>query len=70
MKKKLTQSEEFQILLLVLDKFLLLGFGIMAFGLYWMFFDTVTNGLMLIIAGAALLVLMMILIIKEYEVMR
>ena len=34
MKKRLTQSEEFEIMKLVLDKFLWLGFGIMAIGFF------------------------------------
>jgi hypothetical protein len=70
MKKKLTQSEEFQIMLLVLDKFLWLGFGIMGFGLYNLFMVSVTNGLLLVIAGAIVLLLFMILIVKEYEIIK
>jgi len=68
MKKKLSQSEEFEIMKLVLDKFLWLGFGIMAFGLYKMFAETISSGLGLIIAGAIVIVLFMVLIIKEYEI--
>jgi len=70
MKKKLTQHEEFQVMLLVLDKFLWLGFGIMAFGLYSMFMVSITNGLLLIIAGAIVLLLFMVLIVKEYEIIK
>jgi uncharacterized membrane protein len=70
MKKKLTQNEEFRIMLIVLDKFLWLGFGIMAFGLYQMFMVSVTSGLLLIIAGAVVLLLFMILIVKEYEIIK
>ena len=71
MKKRLTQSEEFEIMKLVLDKFLWLGFGIMAFGLYVMMTgatNTVLRGLSFMIAGAIVLVLFMMLIVKEYEI--
>jgi len=69
-KKKLTRSEEFEILKLVLDKFLWLGFAIMAFGLYKLFKLDWTNGLLLIVGGAIVLVILLILIVKEYEIIR
>lgn len=68
MKKKLTQAEEFEIMKLVLDKFLWLGFGIMLVGLWKMFTDTIASGIGLIIAGAIVSILFLIIIIKEYEV--
>jgi len=69
MKKKLTQAEEFEIMKLVLDKFLWLGFGIMIYGLYKMLMDnSISNGVGLLIAGAVVIVLFMVLIIKEYEI--
>jgi len=37
-KKRLTQDQEFQIMKLVLDKFLWLGFVLMAFGMYFLGF--------------------------------
>lgn len=71
MKKRLSQSEEFSIMLLVLDKFLWLGFGIMAFGLYKSFTaEPIHIGLTWIFAGAIVLVLFMILIVKEYEIIK
>ena len=73
MKKRLTQAEEFQIMKLVLDKFLWLGFAIMAYGMYVMVVkpgDTIMNGLSIMVAGAIVLLLFMILIIKEYEIVR
>jgi len=69
-KKRLTQSEEFDIMKLVLDKFLWLGFGIMAFGLYQVFMATFKTGFTWIIVGAVVLVLFMMLIIKEYEIIK
>jgi hypothetical protein len=70
MKKRLTQSQEFEIMKLVLDKFLWLGFIVMAFGLWQMFNATIQEGLMWIIVGAIVLVLFMVLIVKEYEVIK
>ncbi len=69
-KKKLKDNEEFQIMLLVLDKFLWLGFGVMAFGLFKMLSTTIEAGIYYIITGAVLLLLFMILIVKEYEIVK
>ena len=68
MKKRLTQSEEFEIMKLVLDKFLWLGFGVMGFGLYKMFTDTLLTGIAWLVVGIIILLLFMIIIVKEYEV--
>ena len=68
-KKRLTEDQEFQIMKIVLDKFLWLGFGIMAFGLYSML-DNVAIGLSWMIAGAVVLLLFTWIIVKEYEVIR
>ncbi len=70
MKKRLTQAEEFEILKLVLDKFLWLGFGIMAFGLYKVLTGTVTDGIYYFIAGIVVLFLFLWLVVREYEVMK
>ena len=70
MKKRLTQSEEFQVMLLVLDKFLLLGFGVMAYGLYKMFTAPFLTGLSWIVVGAIVLILFLIIIVKEYEIIK
>jgi len=68
MKKRLTPSEEFEIMKLVLDKFLWLGIGVMAFGLYRIFTGTSMTGFSLIITGAIILVIFLILLVKEYEI--
>lgn len=70
MKRRLTQSEEFEIMKLVFDKFLWLGFGVMAFGLYKLFTSTLSTGLAWMLSGAAILVILMIIILKEFEVVR
>lgn len=66
-KKRFTQHEEFEIMKLVLDKFLWLGFGIMAFGLYQTFNTGFGVGMTWIISGIILLALFMVVILKEYE---
>ncbi len=67
-KKKLTVQQEFEIMKLVLDKFLWLGFILMIFGLCQMFTSTFANGFLWIISGAVVLIIFMILIVKEYEI--
>lgn len=73
MKKRLTQSEEFEILKLVLDKFLWLGFGIMAYGFYVLMAGKAQEflrGLSFLAGGAVLLIIFMFLLIKEYELVK
>lgn len=70
-KKQLSQQQEFEIMKLVLDKFLWLGFAIMAVG----FFVAVSGGSLFnsiayLISGALVLVLFMILIVREYEIIK
>ncbi len=68
-KKKLTRQEEFDIMKLVLDKFLWLGVGIIAYGFYTMITVTenLSQGLAILLAGAIILIILMILIVREYE---
>jgi hypothetical protein len=70
MKKRLTPGEEFEIMKLVLDKFLWLGVIIMAFGLYKIFVGTSMTGISLIVIGSIILLLFLILIVKEYEIVK
>ena len=70
MKKRLTEEQEFEVMKLVLDKFLWLGFIIMGFGLYQMYYSGLAAGLVWMVSGAILLILFMIVIVKEYEVVR
>lgn len=69
MKKQMTRSEEFDILKLVLDKFLWLGVLIMAFGFYRMvtFSENVWFGLVVMLAGAAFMLIFAVLLLKEYH---
>ena len=67
-KKVLTREEEFDIMKLVLDKFLWLGFGIMGLGLYNLFTNSLGIGFTWIIVGAIVLILFMLIIVREYEI--
>jgi hypothetical protein len=70
MKKRLTQDQEFDIMKLVLDKFLWLGAVVIGFGGWNLFQQQWAEGISWIVAGAIILVLFMALIIKEYEIIR
>lgn len=71
LKKRLTQDQEFQIMKLVLDKFLWLGFIILAYALYLgVMADAWGPAIAWGISGVIVLVLFMVLIIREYEILR
>ena len=67
-KKRLTQDQEFQIMKLVLDKFLWIGLGVMIVGFVRLVQEQIADGIAWIVAGAFILVLFMILIVKHYEI--
>lgn len=70
-KRRLSQSEEFEIMKLVLDKVLWLGFIIMGYGLYL----SVTgadrgDGIYYLISGAVILIIFAWFMVKEFERIR
>ena len=68
-KKKMTEDQEFQIMKMVLDKFLWLGFIVMGWGMYLsLTAESILAGIWHLIAGAVLLLIFMIIIVKEYEI--
>jgi len=68
-KKRLTKPQEFEIMKLVLDKFLWLGFIVMGWGMFQAIESaSILPGLWYMLAGAILLFLFVIVIVKEYEV--
>lgn len=68
-KRKMTGQQEFEIMRLVFDKFLWLGFIVMGWGMYQSLSqEDILAGLWFMIAGAILLLLFMVIIVKEYEV--
>ena len=69
-KRRLTSSEEFDIMKLVLDKFLWIGTGLMAWGLYNSIASNATDGLYYIVAGAVVLIIFSVIIVREFEQIR
>ncbi len=70
MKKRLSDQQEFEIMKLVLDKVLWVGFAVMVFGVYNMAVSSFISGIMWFIIGAIFLILFIIIIVKEYEIVR
>ena len=71
LKKRLTQDQEFQIMKLVLDKFLWLGFVVLGYAVYLgVLREEWVSGIAWGIAGIVILVLFMVLVIREYEVLK
>lgn len=72
MKRHMTREEEFDILKLVLDKFLWLGVIIMGYGFYKIITlnESLSYGFAIMLAGAIILVIFMVLLIKEYNFMK
>jgi hypothetical protein len=67
----MTEQQEFEIMKLVLDKFLWVGMIIMLYGVYRMVTtETLIDGLYYIIGGAAAFLGFLILIVKEYEIIK
>ncbi len=71
MKKRLTKDQEFEIMKLVLDKFLWAGFIILMYGLYKIFTGLdLVDSFIIMVTGAVILIIFMFLILKEYEVQK
>ncbi len=70
MKKQLSRHEEFEILKLVLDKILLLGFGISAYGMYLLYKTSGVQGFFVLLSGVFFLLIFSFLIVKEYEIIK
>jgi hypothetical protein len=72
MKKHLTRQEEFDILKLVIDKFLLLSVFLLALGLYNIIQASTSFiwGLVVMLGGVVLLILLTVILVREYEFIR
>ncbi len=68
-KRALSKIEEFDILKIVADKFILLAVFILGIGLYRIIFalGSIGYNILVIIAGVILLLLFIALFVKEYE---
>jgi hypothetical protein len=69
-KRRLTHTEEFDIMRMVLDKFLWLGTAFIGWGLYTSIVDTFKNGAWFIGAGAVIMLIFAWIIISEFEQLR
>lgn len=71
MKKYLSFDQEFEILLLVLDKVLWIGFGLLTLGLYKVLsMNQVSEGIFYFVIAIVILILFVITLVKEYHVGR
>ena len=68
MKRRLSEKQEFEIMKLILDKFLWIGFAVMVYGLWQVVNSSLQMGFVWIIIGAILLLLFTWIITKEYEI--
>lgn len=69
-KRRLASHEEFEIMKLVLDKFLWIGTFLMGFGIYLAMATDVIEGAWYVGAGALVMVLFAWFIVKEFELVR
>ena len=69
MKRHMTHEEEFDMMKMIMDKFLWLGMAIMAFGFYKMISvqGDLGYGLTLLLSGAVVLVIFMAILVREYN---
>lgn len=69
MKRTITKPEEFEIMKLVLDKFLWVGILIMGYGFYRIisFNESIWYGMAVIVSGALLMLLFTWILIKEFN---
>ncbi|MBU0472504.1 MAG: hypothetical protein KKF89_06355 [Nanoarchaeota archaeon] len=72
MKKHMTKDQEFEIMKLVLDKFLWIGIVMMAFGFYKLISLSADfwYGFSVLIGGAIVMFLFTWLLVKEYHFMK
>ncbi|MBT5022740.1 hypothetical protein HOK51_05750 [Candidatus Woesearchaeota archaeon] len=71
LKKRLTQQQEFEIMKLVLDKFLWVAMVIIGYGVYQgVILENWGNGIAWGVAGIIILILFLVMIVREYEIIR
>jgi len=70
LKRRLSNEEEFQVMKLVLDKFLWIGAGLMGWGLYVSVANTFGEGFWYILTGALVMLVFAWVIIREFEQIR
>ena len=70
MKRRLSSSEEFEVMKLVLDKFLWLGTGFVAWGLYTVLTADFSAGMYRILIGALIFIVFAAIVVREFEMVR
>lgn len=70
LKRRLSASEEFEVMKLVLDKFLWLGTGFAALGLYVVITGDFTQGMYLLLVGALIFIIFAGIVVREFEAIR
>lgn len=68
-KKQLTKNEEFEMMKIVMDKFLLLGAFMMGVGFYMLVATNtpIENGFAVLGSGAIVMLLFSFIMVKEYQ---
>ena len=70
-KKRLTHDQEFEIMKLVLDKFLWIGMLFMLYAVYvGVVLENYGNGIAWGIAGVVIWIIFLVMLVREYEVIR
>jgi hypothetical protein len=69
-KRRLSSNEEFEVMKLVLDKVLWLGFIIMGYGFYIAFKGDLQQSVYYLGAGAVVLIIFAYILVKEFERIR
>lgn len=69
-KKRLTSAQEFEIMKLVVNKLLWLGFIVALFGLYEWYTKGLAEGIFPLIVGVAILIVFVIVLVWEYEIIK
>lgn len=70
LKKKLTSAQEFEVMKLVLNKLLWLGFIVALFGLYEWYKVGIAEGIFPLIVGIVILIVFAVLLVWEYEIIK
>ena len=69
-KRRLASHEEFEIMKIVLDKFLWIGAALMFWGIYKSIVQGFADGFWFILAGALVMLVFAWIIIREFEAVR
>lgn len=69
-KRHLTGGEEFEIMKLVLDKFLWIGAALLGFGLYQVIAVDLNDGLWFILTGTLVMIVFAWFVVREFERLR